>query len=160
MFRVKRIDFSWSGWFMNKSNKVLIVSGVLSVMAAILHIAIIIGGSVWYRFFGAGEEMSTMAEQGSWIPGLMTFGISVVLFVWGIYAFSGAGLIKRLPFLKLALVIISVIYLLRGLGFIPALIIVPELVDGFLVWSSLVSLLLGLAYAAGTKQVWSKLSIN
>lgn len=140
---------------MNKSNQILIVGGVLSVMIAILHIAVIIGGPAWYRFFGAGEAMALMAEQGSWIPGIVTFAVAGVFFVWGLYAFSGAGLIKHLPFLKLALVIISAIYLLRGLLFIPVLIMAPELVDSFLLLSSLISLSIGFAYAIGTKNMWS-----
>ena len=140
-----------------KTNKMLILGGVFSFIASILHIAIIIGGSTWYRFFGAGEEMAAMAEQGSWIPGIVTFGIAIVLFIWGLYAFSGARALKHLPFLKSILVIVSGIYLIRGLGLIPAFVIIPELVDGLLVWSSLVSLMIGLAYAVGTKQEWSNL---
>ncbi len=99
--------------------------------------------------------MALMAEQGSWIPGIVTFAVAVVFFVWGLYAFSGAGLIRHLPFLKLVLVIISVIYLLRGLLFIPPLIMAPELVDSFLLLTSLASLAIGLAYAIGTKKMWS-----
>ena len=49
-------------------NKPLIFGGVGSMLAASLHIAIIIGGPEWYRFFGAGERMATLAGQGSLIP--------------------------------------------------------------------------------------------
>lgn len=139
-------------------NKALIVGGVLSMLAALLHIAIIIGGPDWYRFFGAGEELATQAEQGSWVPGFITFGIFCFLFIWGLYAFSGAGTIKRLPFLKVALVLISTIYSVRGMMLFPVLIIKPGIVDNLFVWSSLVSLTIGGAYAVGTKQVWFKIS--
>ena len=139
---------------MNNSNKILTVGGILSVMIAILHIATIIGGPAWYRFLRAGP-LASMAEQGSWIPAIITSGIAVVFFVWGLYAFSGAGLIKHLPWLKFSLFIISAIYILRGLLFIPPLIMAPELVDSFLLWTSLASLTIGLAYAIGTKHVWS-----
>lgn len=143
---------------MNGKNIYLIVGGILSIIAALLHIAIIVGGANWYRFFGAGEEMATMAEQGSLIPDMVTFGIAVVLFVWGLYAFSGAKVLMQLPFVKPVLVLVSAIYLIRGLGFIPALFLIPEQVDVFLVWSSIISLIFGLTYAVGTKQEWSKLS--
>ena len=139
---------------MKKQTKILIVGGIFSVMIAILHLVIIIGGPDWYRFLRAGP-LASMAEQGSWIPGIVTFGVAVVFFVWGLYAFSGAGLIKHLPFLKWALVIISAIYLLRGLLLIPPLIMAPKFVDSFLVWTSLISLMIGLAYAIGTKHLWS-----
>ena len=142
---------------MKKTNRLLLFAGVLSGIAALLHIAIIIGGTRWYRFFGAGEELASMAEKGSWYPAVLTFGIAVVLFIWALYAFSGAGLIRRFPFLKVGLVVISAIYLIRGLAFIPAYFVKPEIVDEFLVWSSLISLVYGLSYAIGTKQVWKKL---
>jgi hypothetical protein len=142
---------------MIEANKFLIVGGVLSIIAAILHIGIIIGGARWYRFFGAGEKMATMAEQGSWYPTVVTFVIASVLFSWGLYAFSGAGLILQLPLLKYALIAISTVYLIRGLAFIPALAFFPDKVDAFIVWSSLISLIFGLCHAIGTYQAWKTL---
>ena len=90
---------------MKEANKILLFGGVLSGIGALLHIAIIIGGPQWYRFFGAGEEIASMAEQGSWYPAVLTFGIAVVLFIWAFYAFSGAGLIRRFPLLKVGLML-------------------------------------------------------
>ena len=145
---------------MKKANRLLVFGGALSAVAALLHVAIIIGGPQWYRFFGAGEELATMAEKGAWYPVVLTFSIAVVLMIWALYAFSGAGLIRRLPFLKVGLVIISAIYLIRGIAFIPACIVKPDIVDECLVWSSFICLIYGLAYTMGTKQVWEKLSAN
>ncbi|TAJ80098.1 MAG: hypothetical protein EPO42_04950 [Gallionellaceae bacterium] len=145
---------------MKKANRLLVFGGALSIVAALLHVAIVIGGPQWYRFFGAGEELATMAEKGSWYPAVLTFGIAVVLLIWALYAFSGAGLIRRLPLLKVGLVVISAIYLIRGIAFIPAYIVKPEIVDEFLVWSSFICLVYGFAYTMGTKQVWAKLSAN
>ncbi len=137
-----------------KKNIMLIIGGSFSFMASILHIAIIIGGSEWYRFFGAGEKIALMSEQGSWIPEIITMGIAAILFVWGLYALSGAKVLRHLLFLKPVLVIVSGIYLIRGLMLIPVFIIIPDQVDMFSVWSSLASLFIGLAYAVGTKQEW------
>ena len=145
---------------MKQTNKLLLFGGLLSGIAALLHIAIIIGGPQWYRFFGAGEELALMAEKGSWYPAVLTFGIAVVLLFWALYAFSGASLIKRFPLLKAGLVVISAVYLIRGLAFIPVYIVKPEIVDDFLIWSSLICLVYGFSYAIGTRQVWEKLSAN
>jgi hypothetical protein len=133
-------------------NVYLVIGGVLSALAALLHVIIVFKGASWYRYFGAGEWMATRAEQGSWIPGILTFGIAGVLFIWGLYAFSGAGLFQPLPYLQWILVIISAIYLIRGLVLFPALLFMPKIVDGFAIWSSLVSLTFGLCYAIGTWQ--------
>jgi hypothetical protein len=138
-------------------NEYLILGGTFSILAALLHIAIIIGGPDWYRFWGAGERMVVMAENGSWLPAILTFIIFLILFLWGLYAFSGAGLIKRLPFLKTALVLISLIYLIRGLSLV-ILLLSPSHVTSFLFWTSLVSFIVGVTYSFGTKQVWASIS--
>ena len=138
-------------------NKWLIAGGTLSLVAANLHLAVIAGGGPWYRFFGAGEEMARAAERGSLAPALMTFGIAAVLAVWALYAFSGAGLIRRLPLLRTALIVISGVYLLRGLALVPLLVLRPDLVGTFEVVSSLIVLAYGLAYAIGTWTAWPAL---
>lgn len=145
---------------MTTFNKPLFLGGILSLIAALLHIAIIIGGPDWYRTFGAGEEMAIMAEEGSWYPALVTSGIAFVLFLWALYGFSGAGLMPRLPLLKTGLVIISAIYLLRGLAVIPIYFLMPEIIDSFLVWSSIICLVYGISYAVGTKQIWAGRTVN
>ena len=98
-----------------KLNSSLMLAGILSCIASLLHLAIIIGGPEWYRFFGAGEQMAQMAAQGSWYPTLITMFIAAVLFTWGLFAFSAAGIIGKLPFLKPVLIFIASIYTLRGL---------------------------------------------
>ena len=134
------------------------LGGFASLAIAILHIATIIGGPDWYRFFGAGEELAIMVEQGSWIPALLTSGIIVVFFIWGLYAFSGAGKMKRLPFLKQILIIISAAYIVRGFGLVSLIYNYAEHSSSFLMWTSLISLGIGISYAVGTKQNWSIIS--
>lgn len=136
-------------------NRWLVVAGLLSAAASLLHIAVIVGGPDWYRFFGAGEGMARAAERGSWVPVLITLGIAAVLAIWSAYAFSGAGLIPRLPLVRTGLVTISAIYLARGLILFPTLVLKPQLVDAFAVWSSLIVLAYGVAYAVGTWRAWA-----
>jgi hypothetical protein len=135
----------------------LIVAGLLSAAASLLHVATIVGGPDWYRFFGAGEEMARAAERGSVLPGLVTAAIALILAVWAMYAFSAARLVRRLPFLRTALVLIAGVYLMRGLLLIPLLALKPQLVDTFEIVSSLVALGYGLTYAVGTWRAWPSL---
>ena len=139
-------------------NLFLIAGGVLSAAASVLNIAVIAGGPAWYRFFGAGEGMARMAERSSPYPTLVTLGIASVLAVWAAYAFAGAGLIPRLPLMRTALVLISAVSLLRGLVLIPAYIVNPGGVLPFVLWSSLIVLVYGVAYAVGTWIAWPSLS--
>ena len=136
----------------------LIAGGLLSAVAALLHLAIIAGGPEWYRFFGAGEGMARAAERGSPTPALITIGIAAVLALWSAYAFAGAGLIPRLPLMRTALVLITGIYLLRALALLPMLALKPQLAGPFEVWSSLIVLAYGLAYGMGTLRAWPALS--
>ena len=138
-------------------NHALVIGGLLSVAASLLHIACIFGGPDWYRFFGAGEAMATMAERGSMTPTLLTLGIAAILALWAAYAFSGAGLLPRLPLLRTGLVVISAIYLLRGLALIPALLINGANVMPFMLWSSLIVLVYGIVHAVGTWTAWPHL---
>jgi hypothetical protein len=140
-----------------KSEPFLLLAGILSSSAALLHIGVIIGGSAWYRFFGAGEEMAEMAELGSPVPAIVTFCIALLLTAWALYAFSGAGLMRRLPFLRPVLIIITAIYLFRGLGVVPIYFLSPEKVNDFLIWSSIVVTLFGLTYAVGIWRCWEDL---
>jgi hypothetical protein len=68
----------------------LLAGGLITGVASLLHVAIIIGGADWYRFFGAGERMARLAAHGSPYPSLITAGIALILSIWTLYALSGA----------------------------------------------------------------------
>jgi hypothetical protein len=139
-------------------NPWLVAGGILSALAALLHLAVIAGGPDWYRFFGAGEEMAQMAERGLLRPTLYTIAIASILALWAAYAFAGAGLLPRLPLVRTALVAISAVYLLRALSLIPLALLRPDLLDAFALWSSLIVLAYGICYALGTWRAWPTFS--
>jgi len=137
-------------------NVYLIISGVLSAIAAILHLGCIYFGAPWYRFFGAGEEMALMAEQGSNYPTFVTLGIFSVLSIWSLYAFSAAGLIRKLPLIRLALILITSIYLIRGLAGFTLISSPMGRSPEFWLWSSIICLAFGVFHAVGLKKQWAK----
>ncbi|MEP5763202.1 MAG: hypothetical protein ABJ308_01345 [Halieaceae bacterium] len=144
-------------------NHQLISAAVLSFVASLLHVAVVFGGPAWYRFFGAGEGMAALAEKGSIQPALITLGIAAILFVWGLYALSGAGVILRLPLLRLALSIITFIYLARGFAglVLPFVSNHPAITQNsvtFWIASSLVCCVFGLFYLLGTINSWAQLA--
>jgi len=138
-------------------NIFLLIAGALSAIAALLHIGCIYFGGSWYRFFGAGEQMAIWAEQGNSKATLITSGIVTVLSIWSLYAFSAAGLITRLPLMKTALVLITTIYLLRGIGGLFLIRNPMQNSPEFWLWSSLICLGFGLVHLMGLKQQWSSL---
>jgi len=88
---------------------------------------------------------------------------ALVLVVFALYALSGAGTIRRLPLLRVALIGISTLYLLRGLFLILNVMIAFGLLEGTVllqgVISDLVFLTAGIAYAVGTAFNWSELAV-
>jgi putative oxidoreductase len=142
-------------------DRFLVFGGVLTGAASLLHVGIILGGPDWYRFFGAGERMARLAARGSAYPAAVTAGIAIVLGIWALYALSGAGVIRRLPFVRLALVLIAAVYLARGILGIPLVLVMDDPYANqlrakmtFMVLSSAVCICLGICYAFGAARVW------
>ena len=100
--------------------------------------------------------MTVMTEQGLWYPAVVTAGIAAVLSVWSAYAFSGAGVIRSLPLLKTALLLIGIVFLLRGLVAVPLLFMadspyMTELKEKmiFMLVTSVLCLFLAVGYLRG-----------
>ena len=138
-------------------NIMLIFAGTMSLIAAALHLGCIYFCASWYRLFGAGEHMALMAEQGSIKPTLITLSITLVLMTWSLYAFSAAGAIIKLPFIRVILMLITAIYIFRGVaGYFfmnTPLGRTPE----FWIWSLSICLIIGLVHLIGLKQARSTL---
>lgn len=125
----------------------LIAAAATSVLVALLHVHVIVQGPEAYRFFGAGEQMASLAEQGSWIPPVLTAGITVAFLVFAAYYLSAAQLLPPLPYLKLGMLIVAGLYTLRGVAILPLLLIDRPL-SMFEWWSSWVALGIGLLHIA------------
>ena len=143
---------------MTDGGRWLVASGVLSAIASLLHLACIVGGPAWYRFLGAGEGMARAAERGEWRPALITLFIAGVLAVWSAFAFSGAGLLPRLPLLRTALIAITAVYLVRGLAILPVALLRRAQFEAFWLWSSGIVLVYGVVHAIGLWKAWPALS--
>jgi len=138
-------------------NSFLIVGAACSVAAALAHLGCVIFGGDWYRFLGAGEQMAVLSEQGHWYPTVVTSVIVSILFIWALYALSGAKVIAKLPLLKLGLCTISGIYILRGVAFIGIMPMFPGNSLTFWFVSSGICLFIGAMYAFGTYKAWGQL---
>ena len=127
----------------------LILGGIAMVGAAVLHVAIIFGGPAWYAFFGAPPDVVTSAREDTWYAPAVTAVIAAILGIWSAYAFSGAGLLARLPFLRIILALIAGVMLLRGLIIVPFLVMAPDLLTLFDYWSSGICFAIGMLYLTG-----------
>jgi hypothetical protein len=145
---------------MNKNPFLLILAGVLSFCAAIFQAVI---GFVpdWSAAFGAGALASNP-------PLLLALAllVALLLVIFGLYGLSGAGLIRRLPFLRLGLLAIGLLYSLVGINFIfqvPVILgIVPSAgpIPIHIVLVSFGALVAALVYLIGLAISWKRLSIR
>ena len=103
---------------MKTKNKLLIFAGILSFCAAIFQ-AVIAFVPAWSAAFGAAALASNP-------PLLLTLGLLVTLLLvtFGLYGLSGAGVIRRLPLLRLVLLVIGLLYGTVGLLFITQVLVV------------------------------------
>ena len=133
-------------------NNWLKLAGLFSLCIAALHIVMIFIGAAAYQYFDAGREMVQMTNEGSLVPHLITLAVAIVFAIFGLYAWSGAKIIRKMPLLYLALIIIAGIYLLRGLSFFVQILTLFNDMSDFSTKStmfSLVSLSVGLCYLLG-----------
>lgn len=107
-------------------------------------------------YFGAPE---VLVEKYSALL-LVSFLVSGLLALSGLFALSGAGTIQKLPVLKQALVLISLVFVVRGLLIVPEILLAAGLIDisipvamRFVVFSG-VSLMIGLMFITGTVGRW------
>jgi hypothetical protein len=140
------------------SERALLLSGAATAAGGFLHIAIIFGGPDWYQFFGAPPGLVQMARDGHPRAAISCVAIACVLFAFSAYAFSGAGKIRRLPFLRTCLFLIGGGLLLRGIAFVPLAVLYPGALAGicdchgadtFAMTTSAICLLVGLGYTVG-----------
>jgi putative oxidoreductase len=141
-----------------------IFGSALTFLGSMLHIAIMIGGPDWYLASGAGENIAKLAESGSMYPSFIGSILVCIFFGWSLYALSGAGIIRRLPFLKICLMLITGLCIVRGVyGFFVPLLFnsayVVSLGMWFWVLSSIIWLAIGIFYAVGIRSNWSYISV-
>jgi hypothetical protein len=145
---------------MKNKNILLAVAAVLAFGVAVYQLAISIVPE-WAAYFGAGDELVSnrllLLAAGT--------GMTLIFAVCGFYALSGAGLIRRLPLLRLGLFFIGLVFIYRGIAFVLQLLAVWNVITttetltfpNVNTWVSLVSLVIGLVYwiglAAGCKQL-------
>lgn len=143
---------------MKISKQLLMVAGSLSFSVALFQ-AVITFSPTWSQYFGAPKELVSNVPL-LYVTG---FAMTVIFCIFGLYAMSGGGWLRPLPLLRWGLLGIGCVYMLRGLLFIPILLMMTgylqssEPIPPTGLASSLVSLFIGLLYLTGTIRRWKTL---
>jgi len=144
---------------MNRPSSLLILAGVLSFCAAIFQAAIAFVPA-WSAAFGASDALVSNP------PLLLALGllVALLLVIFGLYGLSGAGVIRRLPLLRLMLFVIGLLYSMVGINFIFQVLamlgVLPSAgpIPVYQVLVSFGALVAGLAYLIGLAVNWKWLS--
>ncbi len=140
--------------------RLLATCAFVDLALALVHVACIFAGEATARFFTAPRYVLELIRSGSLLIIPIVLFIVAALGTFGLYAWSAAGRMRRLPLLRTGLVAVGVLFTLRGLALIPQVATMLRY-PGVFPWQvpvfSLVSLALGLAHLAGARQRWAAL---
>ena len=135
-----------------KHNYYLILGGWFSIAFTILQVS-----GIWWpvraiRYMG-GPAMLAAEEPLRYA--LLCVGLGIVTALFGLYALSGAGAVRKLPLLRTALVAVTVIYLLRGLLLFTQFPFILRHLDliRFLIFSA-IALIIGLVHLGGVVKLF------
>jgi hypothetical protein len=95
--------------------KMLKLGGYINILIAIVHIICLFNAEYFFEVTGVGENMRRNSEIHPLLPYAMTIFVSIIFFIFGLYGLSGADKIKKLPFLKVGIFTIAIIYIIRGI---------------------------------------------
>lgn len=104
-------------------------AAVILALLGLAHVGAIFGGPAWYAFLGAPDSVVRMVRAGMRYPDVVSGLIALACLLWAAYALSGAGLVRRLPLLRTALVLIAAGMFARAAGFIAVLAVSPHALD-------------------------------
>jgi len=121
--------------------------GWANLVIAAAHVVAL--GWAWtvFRWVDVEEPMRELAAANAALPYLLTLLTAAFFLIFGLYALSAAGDLRRLPLLRPVLGFIAVVYLLRAtlLGGITDLLAG----DVKQVTFAAIALVIGLCYASG-----------
>jgi len=138
----------------HRINIVLIIAALTSILSAIAQLLMILGGAPAYENMGAGKALSSMAASGSTTPAMLFSVLALLLFIAACYALSGAGVIRKLPALRSVLLLIGLLYSLRGAYLVYAYVDHPNILTPYLYISSVFYFIAGLIHIVGTIMAW------
>jgi hypothetical protein len=143
-----------------RGTRLLATCALADFALALLHVVCLFTGEATARFFTAPPVVIELISTGSWLIVPVCLAIVAMLGTFGLYAWSAAGRIRRLPWLRGGLVAVGAIFTLRGLALIPQAMAMLKH-SGVFPWQapvfSLVALALGLAHLAGASRRWREL---
>lgn len=127
----------------------LILAAVIVFGTAIAHMSCIFLGPKCYSAQMAPPQLIESAKEGTYLAPIITILVSLIFFIWGLYALSGAKLIRRLPLLAFIIYSISALCIIRGILPLQLWLRYPDRVNDLAFYYGLGWLVTGLLYLLG-----------
>jgi hypothetical protein len=140
--------------------KFLIIAATIAAATAIAHMSCIFLGPQCYAIQMAPPQIIESAMNGTLLAPVATTIISAVFIVLGLYALSGARVIRTFPLLTLGIYTISTLCIIRGLLPLQLWLRHPEKVNDFVLYVGLLWLATGLLYLFGYRNMQKSIDHN
>ena len=127
----------------------LSLAALISVLTAIAHLSCIVLGPACFEAQMAPPALVESATNGTMLAPVATLIIAGLFIVCGIFALSAIGIVTRLPYVRPALLLISVVCLLRGVATIPLSFMYADMVSTFSLSAGFAWFFTGLLFAYG-----------
>ncbi len=123
------------------------LGGYFSLAFAVFQVSGIFWPPDAIRYFGGPAELS---QARPFIYASFCVVVAAIVTVFGLYALSGSGRIRRLPLLRTVIAAATAIYILRGLLLIPQILaVLRQPIPARFLLFSMISLCVGLIHLAG-----------
>lgn len=140
----------------SKRNLLLLIGGWFSLAFAVFQ-----ASGIWWppravKYLGGPAKL---CEENPLLYSALCISIAIVVAVFGFYALSGGGAIRRLPLLRTMLIGVTSIYVLRGVLLFPQLLTyyqVPRFMPIRFLLFSVIALGVGLVHLAGVLQFFRR----
>ncbi len=129
------------------------IGGHINIVIAFGHLIGLFWAEQMFDRTGVTKEMAKLTQIHFSLPYLLTFFVAIIFFVFGAYGLSASGKIRKLPYLKLGVFTIALIYLFRGIGE-QSYNIIKETTTQLETIQSIIALIIGLLFLFGGLQKW------
>lgn len=127
----------------------LVLAAFIAMATAIAHMSCIFLGPECYSAQMAPSIIVESAINGTYLAPVGTVIASSIFAVLGLYALSGAGVIRKLPLLKYVIYVVATLCIIRGILPLQLWLRHPDKVNDIVFYTGIVWFLTGLLFLFG-----------
>ncbi|PAJ73104.1 hypothetical protein CJF42_17530 [Pseudoalteromonas sp. NBT06-2] len=131
----------------------LVIAAFIAIGTAFAHMSCIFIGPQCYSAQMAPVQIIESAKNGTLLAPIGTVIVSVIFIVLGLYALSGAKVIRKLPLLSFGIYTIAALCIIRGVLPLQLWFRYPDKVSDVVFYVGLVWLVTGLLYFFGFRNM-------